>query len=154
MVLKIDWKVFFFISLLIHEGCCLITSMASQEPKSTKEYESRIYDAPHEYTFQALEKVLREKGFNVRKIEGVEGLMESDFTIDGPVRSKVKAIVSPISKRKTKVELRLYVEKHAVWSNAWKPVETELSAYESIFDELELQIYRQYIEKIKDRSDY
>ncbi len=133
-------------------GCCLITALSAQEPKSKKEFESRIYEAPRKITLRALKKILKERGYELRKDESKEGVLESDFTVDAPVRSKAKVIVTPLSRRKTEVKLKLHVEKRSFWSKQWKPMKINVSVYEDVFDAVEMQIYREYIEQIKENS--
>lgn len=134
-------------------GCCLMTALVAQEPKSKKKFESRVYEAPKEITLKALEKILKERGYEPKKDESDEMVLESDFTVDGDVRSKAKAIVTSVSKRKTEVKLKLQVEKRSFWKKEWEPIKINISTYEEVFDEIEIQIYREYVEEIKDRSE-
>jgi len=61
-------------------GCCLITSLSAQEQKSKKEFESRIYEAPHKITLKAVENILKERGYEPKRDESKEGVLESDLT--------------------------------------------------------------------------
>jgi hypothetical protein len=130
-----------------------MTSISSQEPKSTKEFESRVYEAPEKLTLKAVEKILKEKGYETKVDESRSGVLESDFTVDGHVRSKAKAIISPISKRKTEVRLKLHVEKRTFFGKEWKPIGINASVYEEVLDAIQMQIYREYFEKIRDGSN-
>jgi len=58
-----------------------------------------------------------------------------------------------LSKRKTEIKLKLHVEKRSFWGKKWKPIEINTSVYDDVLDAIEMQIYREYIEQIKDRSE-
>lgn len=104
--------------------------------------ESRIFDVKEEIIFRALTRVLKDRGFGDPAVNKEKGTVTTDYLVQENWRFKVAGEVNKISKREREVVLSFTTEEKS--SSGWKPKKIlGKEQYEKIFDELELQIYRE-----------
>ena len=114
--------------------------------------EGQVVSKPDEYTrgFEASENtilrvmmyVLRENGFGNAKIDSEQNRVESDYITQSGWRSKCIACVKKINWNECDVTLSVITEKKT--STGWEMRRLlEKEQYDSIFDAIDLQIYRE-----------
>jgi hypothetical protein len=104
--------------------------------------ESRIFDVKEEIIFRALTRVLKDRGFGVAEVNQEKGTIITDYIVQENWRFKVEGEVKKVSKREREVFLTLTTEEQS--SSGWKPRKLlGKEQYEKLFDELEMQIYRE-----------
>ena len=101
-----------------------------------------IFEADEKVILRAIAQVLKDRGFGSSKIEADKARLETDYVVQEDWRTKVEASVKKLNRREREVTLWVATEKKtpAGW-RPWKVMEKE--QYEKLFNEIELQIYRE-----------
>jgi hypothetical protein len=124
---------------------CLLSSIScSHTPQALPKLDrdSRIFDVREEIIFRALTRVLKDRGFGEPKVNQEKGTIVTDYAVQDNWRFKVEGEVKKVSKREREVSLTLTTEEKS--SSGWKPRKIlGKEQYEKLFDELEMQIYRE-----------
>ena len=132
------------LSCLVGVLCLFNLISCSHTPQGLPEpgRESRIFDVKEEIIFRALTRVLKDRGFGDPEVNREKGTFTTDYLVQENWRFKVEGEVKKVSKREREVVLSFATEEKS--SSGWKPKKILGKAqYEKIFDELEMQIYRE-----------
>ena len=132
------------ISWLVGVLCLFNLISCSHTPQGLPEpdRENRIFDVKEEIIFRALTRVLKDRGFGEPEVNREKGTFTTDYLVQENWRFKVEGEVKKVSKREREVVLSFATEEKS--SSGWKPKKILGKAqYEKIFDELEMQIYRE-----------
>jgi hypothetical protein len=103
----------------------------------------RIFDADEKVVLKAIARVLKERGFGDSKVAADQSRLETDYVVQEDWRTRVVATVKEISRKETEVTLSVMTEKKS--SSGWTPKKIMgKEQYDKIFDEIEMQIYREW----------
>jgi hypothetical protein len=120
----------------------LVSCVHTPEGLPKPEKESRLFDVREDIIFRELNRVLRDRGFENPEVNQEKGTFTTDYVIQENWRFKVEGEVKKVGKREREVVLSFIAEEKS--SSAWKPKKIlGKEQYEKIFDELEMQIYRE-----------
>jgi hypothetical protein len=107
---------------------------------------SHVFDATEKIVVRAITQVLKDRGFGQAKEEKVgedQRRLETEYVPQGDWRTKVEAMVKKISPKEQEVILSVITEQKE--SSNWKPKKIMgKDQYEKIFNEIEMQIYREW----------
>lgn len=137
------WVVAFFLAL---GGC------AALEPVSQKDLESHTYEGPHDLVFQAVVSVLTQKGHRIIRADQGQGIIDTEPVEAKYKRVKISAEVKPLGKQLTEVRARIELAERGLMSSTYKPERPKLTMYEDLFQEIELQVYREHFLKIERKA--
>jgi hypothetical protein len=102
----------------------------------------RVYDFNEKYILRGAAALLREKGYAEPKVDKEKGKVETDYIPAGDMRTKIEITVKKLERRDREVTLVITTEKKV--KEGWKAVKIlEKPQYDTFFDELEMQIYRE-----------
>lgn len=128
---------FIFMGMLI--GSCGHLPDTPSEPVKR----SQVFDADEKIVVRAITRVLLDRGFGEAKVAADQGLIETDYIVQGKWRTKVFATVKKTGRKKTEVTLSVLAEKKSF--SQWLPQAIMgKEQYETFFDEIEIQIYREW----------
>lgn len=130
----------------------LLSLMACTGPEqySRKEKETRTYDSAYDLVYEAVKAVLAKRGYDIAKADPDLGLVETEWLAGKSLRTKAKVEVKPTGKHMTEVSAAIKVEEAK--GSGWVPKEVKVSLYQDLFDDIDLQIYREHFRKIERRS--
>lgn len=95
--------------------------------------------------FRALSRVLKDRGFGEPRVEADKGRLETDYLVQGGWRSKAVATIKKISRKEREVTFSIITEQKDSSPSGWKPKKLMgQGQYETFFNELEMQIYREW----------
>jgi len=109
---------------------------------------TQVFDASEKIIVRAITQVLKERGFGQAKVEKVgedESRLETEYVVQGEWRTKMEATIKKISRKEREVTLLVTTEQKDSGPSGWK--EKKLlgkQQYEKIFNEIEMQIYREW----------
>jgi hypothetical protein len=124
---------------------CLTTAACEHMPDALPKQEEavRIFDADEKVVLKAIARVLKERGFGDSKVAADQSRLETDYVVQEDWRTRVVATVKEISRKETEVTLSVMTEKKS--SSGWTPKKIMgKEQYDKIFDEIEMQIYREW----------
>jgi hypothetical protein len=124
-----------------------LVSCAALEPVSRRPVESRVYDSGQDLVQAALLTVLESRGYDIAFSDQATGQVETAWLEGRGMRSQAVAEVKALAKNETRVAVGFKVEEGG--PGKWKPVGVKISLYESLFEEIDLQIYRERFRKIE-----
>ena len=133
------WIFVFIPSIFI---CTFVASCMHIPDASPKlEMASHIFEGDEKIVVRAIRGVLRERDFG-DAVERDKGLLETDYVIQGGWKTKVVAAVKQIARKKCEVTLAVITEKKS--SSGWRQASVMTKEqYETFFNEIEIQIYRE-----------
>jgi len=136
-----------WVILILLGGCCL----AGVEPKSKRETEVRELDHDFKLVYSAVLHVLSARGYEISLEDPEAGLIETRWLEGKYNRTKARVEVKPLGRGRTLVSLGIRLEQKGLTGGEWKPAKVRMSVYEQLFDEIDLQTYREYFYKIERR---
>jgi hypothetical protein len=122
------------------------------EPLSEKEMESRMYEGPYELVYNAVVAVLSDRGYEIVRADPAQGIVETGVVEAKYMRTQIKAEVKPLGKQKTQVRLRMDLAESGLLTSKYTPAQPKVSTYDKLFEEIEIQFYREHFLKIERRS--
>jgi len=109
---------------------------------------TQIFEASEKIILRAITQVLKDRGFGQAKEENVgedQRRLETEYVPQGDWRTKVEATVKKINPKEREVTLLVITEQKDSQSADWKPKKMMgKSQYEKLFNEIEMQIYREW----------
>jgi hypothetical protein len=112
------------------------------------EKSTQVFDASEKIIVRAITQVLKDRGFGQAKEEGVgedQRRLETEYVPQGEWRTKVEATVKKINPKEREVTLSVITEQKDSKSSDWKPKKIMgKDQYEKLFNEIEMQIYREW----------
>ena len=131
---------------LLFFSCAHIPFEDSLSPKVEKS--TRVFDASEKIIIRAIKHVSKERGFGEAELEKVgedESRLKTEYVIEGDLRTKMEATIMKISRKEREVTLRVITEQKDSSPAGWKPKKLlGKEQYEKIFNEIEMQIYREW----------
>jgi hypothetical protein len=122
---------------LLHASCMEEGVVISKPDEFT-----HIFEASDTIVLKSIVLVYKEKGFGNATINPEKNQVESDYTIKDAWRSKTIARVKKINWKESEVTLSVITEKKT--AKGWELRRLlEKSQYDSIFNAIDLQIYRE-----------
>jgi hypothetical protein len=125
----------------------LVPAACQHAPDALQEAQgvSYIFEANEQVIFKALSRVFKDRGFGESQIEVDKGRVETDYVILGGWRTKAVATIKKISPKEREVTVSIITEQKDSGPSGWKPKKLiGQEQYETFFNELELQIYREW----------
>ena len=114
---------------------------ASPESEET----SYIFEADDKVIFRALSRVLKDRGFGEPRIDPDKSRVETDYRVQEGWRIKAVATVKKIGRKEREVTVSIITEQKDSSPSGWKPKKLMgKGQYETFFNELEMQIYREW----------
>ena len=110
---------------------------------STPDEYKRTYEANEKYILRAVASVLREEnmGTNV-EIKPKENILETDYSVQGDLRTKIIARVKRLNRSECELTLSAITEKKT--EKGWEMRRLlDKDQYDTFFDTIEIQIYRE-----------
>jgi hypothetical protein len=117
---------------------------------STPDEYKRTYEANEKFILKAVASVLQEKniGTNV-KIKPAENMVETDYIVQGDLRTKSIARVKRLNRSECELILSVITEKKT--EKGWETRRLlEKDQYDTFFSEIEFQIYREIYKNYQD----
>lgn len=109
---------------------------------------TQVFDASEKIIVRAIKHVLKERGFGQAKLEKIgedESHLETDYVIEGDWRTKMTATIKKVSRKEREVTLFVTTEQKDSGPSGWKAKKlVGKGQYEKIFNEIEMQIYREW----------
>ena len=106
---------------------------------------SYIFEADEKVIFRALSRVLKDRGFGEPRIDPDKGRLETDYLVQGGWRTKAVATVKKIGRKEREVTVSILTEQKDSSPSGWKAKRLMgQGQYETLFNELEMQIYREW----------
>ncbi len=131
----------YFLLFLLLPVACWHAPQVAPEPKGT----SYIFEAEEKLIFRALSRVLKDRGFGESRLNTEQGRLETDYLVQGEWRTKAVATVKKISRKEREVTLAIVTEQRDSSPSGWKAKNLMgREQYEAFFNELEMQIYREW----------
>ena len=137
--------------LAIISGALLLFSCAHtpEDPLSQEvDKSTQVFDASEKIIVRAITQVLKERGFGQAKVEKVgedQSRLETEYVSQGDWRTKMEATVKKISRKEREVTLLVTTEQKDSGPSGWKSKKLlGKEQYEKIFNEIEMQIYREW----------
>jgi hypothetical protein len=128
------------------------TGCETMEPVSRREMEARVYESPYDLVFSAVVNVLASRGHDIARADPDLGVVETGVLEAKFIRTQTRAEVKSLGKQQTQVRVRIQMEEQGLMSSTYKPVSTKMSMYDRLFEEIDLQIYREHFLKIERKS--
>lgn len=101
-----------------------------------------IFEADEKVILRAIAQIMKDRGFGSSKIDVEKAHLETDYVVQEDWRTKVEASVKKLNRREREVTLWVVTEKKT--PTGWRPWKVmEREHYEKLFNEIELQIYRE-----------
>jgi hypothetical protein len=122
---------------------------APQDP-TTQEVDksTRAFDASEKIVVRAITQVLKDRGFGTPKVEKTgedETRLFTDFVPQGEWRTKIEATVKKLNRKEREVTLAVTTEQKDSGPSGWRTkILMGKEQYEKIFNEIEMQIYREW----------
>ena len=109
---------------------------------------TQVFDASEKIIVRAITQVLKERGFGQAKVEKVgedQSRLETEYVPQGDWRTKMEVTVKKISRKEREVTLLVTTEQKDSGPSGWKAKKLlGKEQYEKIFNEIEMQIYREW----------
>ncbi len=143
---------FFIRFLALIWGALLLFSCAHTPPEDPLSQEmdksTQVFEASEKIIVRAITQVLKDRGFGQAKMEKVgedQSRLETEYVPQGEWRTKLEATVKKISRKEREVTLLVTTEQRDSGPSGWKPKKLlGKEQYEKIFNEIEMQIYREW----------
>ncbi len=109
---------------------------------------TKVFDGSEKIVVRAVTQVVREKGFGQAKVEKVgedQSRLATEYVPQGDWRTRIEVTVKKINRKESEVTLSVITEQKDSGPSGWK--EKKLlgkEQYEKIFNEIEMQIYREW----------
>jgi hypothetical protein len=130
----------------------MLVGCGGMTPRSEREMESRIYKHRYELVHAAVLSNLASSGFPIVTDDPDQGLIETGWLVGKYRRSLVRAQIKPLSRNLTQVMLGIKLEEKGPLGGKWKPQSPKMTTYEDFFEAIDLQIYREYFNKIERKA--
>lgn len=105
--------------------------------------EKKVYKVKPDVLREAIERVLEKKKFTLDTKQSNNLHLKTEWLEDRPYRSMVVADIKPLSRGKTELTLKMYLEKKLLFRNKWKPTdEIEENIYRQLLSDIEMECYR------------
>ncbi len=127
-----------------------VSACTGPEQYSRKEKETRTYDSAYDLVYEAVKEVLAKRGYDIAKADPELGLVETEWLAGKSLRTKARVEVKPTGRHMTEVSAAIRVEEAK--GSHWAPKEVKVSLYQDLFDDIDLQVYREHFRKIERRS--
>jgi hypothetical protein len=124
------------------EGCSSATMSRGQTA-------GRDYDGAYEYVYAAVKSVLMGRGYEIAEEDPDTGKIETNWVEVGGDRTQTKAQITRLEDHWARVDLEILHDEKGFLGGDWKPQEVKTSVYEDLFDDIDLQVYREYFLKIQ-----
>ncbi len=125
----------------------ILASCAALDPVSRRPAEFRVYDSEQALVHAALLTVLEGRGYDIAFSDQATGQVETGWLEGRGMRTQAVAEVKALAKNETRLALALKVEEGG--PGKWRPVAVKMELYEGIFEDIDLQIYRERFRKIE-----
>jgi len=102
-------------------ACAHIPTEDSLGPKVDKS--TQVFDASEKIIVRAIKQVSKERGFGPTKVEKVgedESRLETEYVIEGDLRTKLEATIKKISRKEQEVTLIVTTEQKDSGPTGWK----------------------------------
>ena len=139
--MRFSLSLFYFLFLFFSPVGCI------HGPETLPESEgaSHIFEADDQIIFRALSRVIKDRGLGESRIDPEKGRLETDFLVQGGWRTKAVATVKKISRMEREVTFSFITEQRDSTPPGWKAKKLiGREQYENFFNELEMQIYREW----------
>jgi len=128
-----------FVFFFLFPSACQHAPEALPEPEGT----SYIFEADDNVILRALSRVFKDRGFGESRVD--KGRIETDYLVQGGWRTKGVATIKKISRKEREVTVSIITEQKDSSPSGWKPKKLMgQGQYETFFNELEMQIYREW----------
>ena len=98
---------------------------------------------------EAVERALAKKNFTVDTKQSNHLHVQSQWLEDGGYRSMAIADINPESSSRSQLTLQIYLEKKALFSDEWKPLDTiGEDTYRVLLSDIEMECYRVLYERM------
>ncbi len=117
-----------------------------EPPVLESEKNSQVFEASEKIIIRALTQVLKERGFGQSKVEkkGEESRLDTEYVTQEDWRTKAEATVKKLNRKESEVTLKIITEQKKSGSSEWKPKKIMgKDQYEKLFNEIDMQIYRE-----------
>ena len=125
---------------------CALFPKDPTSPEADKS--TQVFDASEKIVVRAITQVLKDRGFGQAKEEKVgedQSRLQTEYVPQGDWRTKVEATIKKINPKESEVTLLVITEQKESKSSDWKPKKLMgKDQYEKLFNEIELQIYREW----------
>jgi hypothetical protein len=120
-----------------------------EDPLSQEVVKStQVFEASDKVIVRAITQVIKERGFGQAKVEKVgedQSRLETEYVPQGDWRIKVEVTVNKISRKEREVTLFVTTEQKDSGPSGWKAKKLlGKEQYEKIFNQIEMQIYREW----------
>jgi hypothetical protein len=109
---------------------------------------TQVFEASDKVIVRAITQVIKERGFGQAKVEKVgedQSRLKTEYVPQGDWRIKVEVTVKKISRKEREVTLLVITEQKDSGPSGWKAKKLlGKEQYEKIFNEIEMQIYREW----------
>jgi hypothetical protein len=109
---------------------------------------TQVFDASEKVIVRAVTQVLKERGFGQAKVKRVgedQSRLETEYVPQGDWRTKMEVTIKKISRKEREVTLLVTTEQKDSGPSGWKARKLlGKGQYEKIFNEIEMQIYREW----------
>ena len=134
--------VIFLVAVIFIIALLLASCQEEGEVVSKPDEHTRSFEVSENTILRVIVHVFREKAFGNAKIDSEKNRVESDYITQNGWRSKCIARVKKINWKECDVTLSVITEKKT--STGWEMRRLlEKEQYDSIFDAIDLQIYRE-----------
>jgi hypothetical protein len=135
-------RLFLLALLLIFIGIMVIACVHFPNDSPKLEQSHRDFNGDQKTILKAIRSVLVNRDLG-EATETDPGRLETDYVVQGGWRTKVIATVRPVGRKKSEVTLAVVTEKKS--SAGWIPKAVMgKEQYEEFFNEIEIQIYREW----------
>jgi hypothetical protein len=132
-----------WISLFIFSCAAIFKDPSSPEVDKSVQ----VFDASEKIVIRAIIQVLKDRGFgqaNEEKVGEDQSRLVTEYVIQGDWRTKVEATIKKTNPKESEVTLSVIAERK-VSKTEWKPKKLMgKDQYDKFFNEIELQIYREW----------
>lgn len=105
--------------------------------------QKKIFKVKPNVLREAVERALEEKNFVLDTKRSNQLHVQSQWLKDGGYRSMAVAEINPESTSRSQLTLQVYLEKKAIFSDEWKPVdEIGEDTYRILLSDIEMECYR------------
>ncbi len=111
-----------------------------------------MYESPYELVFNATVAVLTKRGHEIVRVDPDQGVIETGVLDAKFRRVQVKAELKPLGKQRTQLLVGVLMEERGLASSTYKPTPVKMTMYDDLFEEIDLQIYREHFLKIERKS--
>ncbi len=125
---------------------CAHTPEDSLSPPVDKS--AKVFEASEKIVVRAVSQVLKDKGFGPAKVEKVgedQSRLSTEYAQQGDWRTKIEVTVKRINRKEREVTVSVTTEQKDSGPAGWKAKKLlGQEQYEKIFNEIEMQIYREW----------